>query len=250
MVTVIEDASAPSRRWAQHGLAVRAHWVTAPSRDDVRAALRELDEDGVLVCGTVATLNIVVDGLRRSDSLGTPIGFLPSIPASGSHTHEVNATLEFAERFALPQGIEATLAAEPVSLTLARNDIGGVLLGECIFERPKLAKFGAQTYHDDTMIADGLVRGLSVRPEYGEALRLRASITPASGRKRSTTSYGRAVQTASDPVPMWVDGRDMGEVTGRTWYVDDREHWLLRGARREAPTGPERRGFFGRMRRR
>lgn len=235
MVTVIEDAGSAIDNWSDHGLEVTARWEQDPTRDQVRDALRDLPERGVLVSGSAATLNIVVDGLRRAGSLDTPVAFVPGVPGSGAPRPTVDATLDLTHRFALPSGIEATLAAEPVALPLARNDIGGVLLGECVFEQPRLARFGAQTYHDDQLITNGLIRGLSVLPQYGDELTLRAIVTPAGGRKRTTTTYGRAVQVACDPVRMWVDGRDLGEVEGRTWYVDDREHWYLRGASPEPP---------------
>lgn len=235
MVTVIEDAGSSVRSWSRYGLQVAARWTQDPTRDEVRAALQDVGPEGVLVSGTAATLNIVVDGLRRSGSLSTPVGFLPALPAKGAPEQLVNSTLDLAQRFGLSGEIEATLAAEPVRLALARNDIGGVLLIECLFQRPRLARFGAQTYHDDQLITDGPIRSLAVLPQYGEHLELRAIVTPTSGRKRTATTQGRAVQTACDPVRMWVDGRDSGEVEGRTWYVDEREHWYLRGARGEQP---------------
>ena len=249
MVTVIEDAGSSVRDWSQHGLRVTARWEQEPTRDEVRAALRTVSADGVLVAGTAATLNVVVDGLRRAGALQAPVGFLPAVPAKGVPAHIVNATFDLAERFALPGGVAATLAAGPVRLPLARNDIGGVLLGQCYFERSRLARFGAQTYHDDQLITDGPIRGLAVLPEYGAELTLRAIVTPPSGRKRTTTTFGRAIQVACDPVQMWVDGRNAGEVEGRTWYVDDREHWFLRGAQVE-PAAPatRRRPFWTRVR--
>ena len=250
MVTVIEDADSTVHNWSEHDLAVTARWQQEPTRDEVRAALRDLDADGVLVAGTAATLNIVVDGLRRSGALQTPVGFLPAVPAKRAAPHVVAATFDLAERFALPNGIEATLAAAPAELPLARNDVGGVLLGQCHFERARLARFGAQTYHDDQLITDGAIRGLAVYPGYGEELTIRAVVTPPSGRKRTTTTYGRAVQVACDPVRMWVDGRDAGEVEGRTWYVDERERWFLRGAQLAPSRGGDgeepRRSFWKR----
>lgn len=237
MVTVIEDAGSGVPSWSPHGLAVTARWEQEPTRDEVRAALRNLDEDGVLVAGTAATLNVVVDGLRRAGALATPVAFLPGVPAKHAPEPVVTATFNLSQQFTLPGSVEEALAAEPVALPLTRNDIGGVLLDQCHFERARLARFGAQTYHDDHLISDGPMRGLSILPEYDGDLTLRAIVTPASGRKRTTTTYGRAVQIACEPVRMWVDGRDGGEVAGRTWYVDDREEWLLRGARRGPQDG-------------
>lgn len=241
MVIVIEDAGSRVHDWSRHGLAV-ARWTAPPTRDEVRAALRDVGEDGVVVSGTAATLNIVVDGLRRSGALAAPVTYLPGVPTGRAAEPVVTATMDLAERFALPGDLEEAVTAAPVALPLARNDIGGVLLSQAHFELPRLARFGAQAYHDDQLVADGLIRSLSVLPQYGAELTLRAIVTPASGRKRTTTTYGRAVQVACDPVRMWVDGRDTGDVEGRTWYVDDREHWLLRGARLDQTPQPARPG--------
>lgn len=245
MVTVIEDADAP-RDWSAHGLTLATRWAQPPTRDEVRDAVRTVDADGVLVSGSAAALNAVVDGLRRRGALDTPVGFLPVVPAKGRLTPAQTATHELVARLGLPTELDAVLAAEPVELMLARNDMGAVLLGEAHLEHPKLDKYGAQAYHDDQLVANGEIRGISVIPAYRDGMTLQATVTPASGRQRTTTTYGRALQIACDPAPMTVDGRDFGVIESRTWYVDDREHWLLRGARpHDLPAPSERQiGFW------
>lgn len=241
MHTVIEDEYAAPYDWAAQGLRVDARWSGEPTRDEVRSALRDIGSDGVVVSGTAATLNLVVEGLRRTAQVTeVPVAFVPGRPPTTRGANLVQtATLDLADLVTVDRGaaddLARLLSAEASPLPLVRNDIGGVLLVEAVHapertSRLRAPSFGAQAYHDDALIADGPVRSISVRPDYTTENSLVASVTPTSGRKKIARTTGRAVQIACDPTPMWVDGRDLGEVEGRTWYVDDREHWLLRGA--------------------
>jgi hypothetical protein len=246
MLTVVEDASAVETGWARRRVA-HTRWTGEPTRDELRAMVKAVDDDGLVVCGTAATLNLVVEALRRAGRVSdTPVTFLPGRPPGRGGVE----TYELTELLALPADVDAALSADPVELPLARNDIGGVLLLEAGLAPASGKSFGAQAYHDDLLIADGPVARFDIRVDYSADDVLRATVTPPSGRKRLAGSTGRAVQIACHPARMSVDGRDLGEVEGRTWYLDDREHWLLRGAQRPAAALPEagpRRGWLSRL---
>ncbi|WP_153504435.1 hypothetical protein [Cumulibacter manganitolerans] len=231
MLTVVEDPfAAPSRRSGETRV---IRWTAAPGRDEVRAAVKAAGDEGLAVSGSLASLSLLVEGLRRAGALpGTPVAFLPG-PSADAATHDL------ADLLALPRTLDEALASAPTELPLARNDIGGVLLHEASFIPAAGRTFGVQAYHDDERIADGTVRRIDVRIDYAAQARLLATVTPPSGRRRTSTTAGRAVQLATDPVAMVVDGRAPEEVDGRTWYVDDREHWLLRGAVRPALREPD-----------
>lgn len=227
MLTLVEDATATAVGWSELAPVRRVRWDTAPTRDHLRALAKEADADGLVVSGSAATLSMVVEALKRAGRVSeTPVGFLPGT----STGRAAEATLDLVELLSLPASAEQVLAADPVTLPLARNDIGGVLLVEATFEAERGRGFGAQAYHDDQLIADGVIGRIDVRVDYGASDVLRATVRPTSARKRSTSSAGRAVQIACDEVAMTVDGRAAAIVEGRTWYLDDRESWLLRGA--------------------
>lgn len=245
MPIVIEDASAGPHDWAARGLTIAARWSGPPARDDVRSALREVPDDGLLVCGGIATLSIVLDGLRRAGRVAeTPVAFIAGDRPSP-------ATLDLVESLSLPTDPDIALGSAPAELLLARTEIGGVLLAEAVLTPLTGRGFGAQAYHDDELIADGVIGSLSVRPDYSPGGELRATVVPVSGRKRSVGSSGRAVQVACDPVSCVVDDRAAEQIEGRTWYVDEREHWLLRGAlpalRAAAAPLPAHSGLWARL---
>jgi len=239
MLTVIEDAHATRHDWAGLGLSVAARWDSLPDRAQARSVLREIGDEGVLISGSAATLSVVVEGLRRIGSItDVPIAFIAGDPPRSRRDPELlqSATLDLVETLALPRTAPEALRAPIAELPLVRNDIGGVMLVEAVMRRERAGLrrpgFGAQAYHDDQLIADGSVGAISVRPDYSPGGELIATVTPTSGRRRTSTTLGRAVQISCDSVPMCIDGRPPQEVDGRTWYVDDREHWLLRGATR------------------
>ncbi|GAB3307638.1 hypothetical protein EK0264_07025 [Epidermidibacterium keratini] len=234
--TVIVDRYDAGHPWAHYGLQVATRWDDEPTRDDVREALRAVSDDGVLVSGSPATLNAVVDGLQRlGKTAQTPVAFLNGRGYDADRYATIgDATARFVNHLGLPQTLEALLQTDAMQLPLARNDIGGVLLIEARCERAKLRPFGMQAYHDDTLVADGTILGLTVTPDYALDDELIAKVTPAR-RGAIVTSVGRAVQLASDDVPLHLDGRAMGQISKRTWYVDDRAHWLLRATRRPDP---------------
>lgn len=243
---VIADRYDAGHPWAHYGLQVTIRWDDEPTRDDVRQALRDLGDDGVLVSGSPAALNVVVEGLHRlGQTERTPVAFLNGRGYDADRYATIgDATARFVDDLGLPQTLEALLETDAMPLPLARNDIGGVLLVEARCEREKFRPFGMQAYHDDALIADGRILGLTVAPDYAVDDELVAKVTPAR-RGAIVTSVGRAVQVASDDVPLHLDGRAMGEISKRTWYVDDRARWLLRATRRpqpqpapEEPSGP------------
>ena len=195
-----------------------------PDRQQVRADLRDVDGSGVVAVGGLDLLHHVVEGLYR-------LGRVADVPVTfvGTDRDSTRLLTHVLSDSAVRVGTwDEIAAARPVELMLARNDIGGIMLCEAEFARRKFQKFGMQAYHDDVLIADGWIRSLAVRPSYDGEVTLRASVTPR-WRGPIAVTYGRAVQAAGDEVPMLVDGVDYGTVTGRTWYVDDRVSWQLRG---------------------
>lgn len=247
MLTLVEDSTATAAGWSDLAPVRPVRWDDTPGRDELRALVKGVDDDGIVVSGSAASLSTVIEALKRAGRVSdTPVGFLAGT-AKDDATAE--ATLDLVELLSLPTSAEQVLAADPVGLPLARNDIGGVMLVEATFGPGRGRGFGAQAYHDDQLIADGIIGRIDVRVDYRASDLLLATVTPTSGRKRSTRSAGRAVQIACDEVPMSVDGRPAAKVDGRTWYLDDRERWLLRGARTPttAPTTPPTGGWWSRL---
>ena len=251
MPLVIADETADSAVWA--GLVTEVtHWSGTPDRDEIRRAVRAAGDDGLAVHGSLQTLHRVIEGLHRAGRVGeVPVGFV----AGAKSDEETAMFCRLLGLDASPDAPGNALSEIPVRLPLARDDVGGVLLhsGE-LTRTPTLKPFGAQAFHDDAMIANGKIGALRVVPDYGNSeLGVRASVVPP-GRGSTKRSLGRAVQIACDEVHVEIDGIVLDKtVTKRTWYVDDRAHWLLRGATIPLPykpqiPGPDRNPF--RLRRR
>ncbi|PRZ42570.1 hypothetical protein CLV47_105192 [Antricoccus suffuscus] len=251
MPLVIADETADSAVWA--GLVTEVtHWSGTPQRDEVRRTVRAAGDDGIAVHGSLQTLHRVIEGLHRSGRASeVPVAFV-----AGANSDEETAMFcRLLDLDTGPDAVSHALGDPPVRLALARDDIGGVLLhsGE-LTRTPTLKPFGAQAFHDDAMIANGKIGALRVVPDYGNSgLGVRASVVPP-GRGSTKRTLGRAVQIACDEVHVEIDGIDLDKtLTKRTWYVDDRAHWLLRGATIPLPyepqiPGPDRNPF--RLRRR
>lgn len=251
MPLVIADETADSAVWA--GLVTEVtHWSGTPDRDEIRSAIRAAGNDGLAVHGSLQTLHRVVEGLHRSGRADEiPIGFV----AGAKCDEETSMFCRLLGLDTSPDAVSRSLTDPPVRLALTRDDIGGVLLqsGE-LTRTPTLKPFGAQVFHDDAMIANGKIGALRVVPDYGNSdLGVRASVVPP-GRGSTKRTLGRAVQVACDEVHVEIDGIALEKtITKRTWYVDDRAHWLLRGATIPLPyepqvPGPDRNPF--RLRRR
>ena len=235
MPLVITDQTAGPVSWSDFDVANIVHWTGRPARDEIRQTLRAAGTQGIVVNGSLPTLHIVVEGLHRSGRAEeVPVGFVPG-PGSDEET------AMFCQLLGLDGDIQTALDGDPVKLSLVRDDIGGVLLhsGE-ITRTPSLKPFGVQAFNDDAMIANGKVGAIRVVPDYGNTeLGVRASVVPP-GRGSTKRTLGRAVQIACDEIHVELDGVELETtLTKRTWYVDDRVHWLLRGATIPLPYEPE-----------
>lgn len=222
MLVVIAGPAADERLWDQHAADI-VHWPVSPPRDLVRSTLRSPSE--VIVHGSLADLHRVVGGLHR-------LGRVSEVPVSFVSAGDDEETAMFCQLLALDATIATAINGDIVRLPLVRDDLGGVLLhaGE-LTRTPSLKPFGAQVFHDDARIADGRIGAIRVVPDYGNTtLGVRASIVPA-GRGSTRRSLGRSVQVACDEVFAEVDSIPLEQpLVKRTWYVDDRVHWQVRGA--------------------
>jgi hypothetical protein len=124
-------------------------------------------------------------------------------------------------------------SGEPRSLSLVRDDHGGVLLHHGRIEaagdgrRSLSRRLGLQAHHDDIKVADGEVTRIDVRPDWGAVDTIGVTVMLQPLRPTQRTS-GRALQVASDPARIVRDGVPYPrEVSRWTWYADDRVRWRL-----------------------
>jgi hypothetical protein len=203
----------PARQFDLRGLAPGQ----GPSKRHVASVVDGVDE--VVVQGPVQALAAVLTRLWRTERLpAVPVGWEPADDA---------ASRGLARALDVGTGVER-------ELPLVRDDHGGVLLaagrvtalGE---QRTVLSRrFGAQAYADGTLVANGPVTRIDVRPDWTAVDRITVAVVTLPLRPvRRTTS--RAVQLASEPVQVLRDGVPFDrEVTKWTWYADDRVRWRLR----------------------
>jgi hypothetical protein len=203
----------PARQFDLRGLAPGQ----GPSKRHVASVVDGVDE--VVVQGPVQALAAVLTRLWRTERLpAVPVGWEPADDA---------ASRGLARALDLGSGAER-------ELPLVRDDHGGVLLaagrvtalGE---QRTVLSRrFGAQAYADGTLVANGPVTRIDVRPDWTAVDRITVAVVtlPLRPVRRATS---RAVQLASEPVQVLRDGVPFDrEVTKWTWYADDRVRWRLR----------------------
>ncbi len=203
----------PARQFDLRGLAPGQ----GPSRRHVASVVDGVDE--VVVQGPVQALAAVLTRLWRTDRLpAVPVGWEPADDAASR---------------GLARALDLGTGAER-ELPLVRDDHGGVLLaagrvtalGE---QRTVLSRrFGAQAYADGTLVANGPVTRIDVRPDWTAVDRITVAVVtlPLRPVRRATS---RALQLASEPVQVLRDGVPFDrEVTRWTWYADDRVRWRLR----------------------
>ena len=203
----------PARQFDLRGLAAGQ----GPSKRHVASVVDGVDE--VVVQGPVQALAAVLNRLWRTERLpAVPVGWEPADDA---------ASRGLARTLDLGSGAER-------ELPLVRDDHGGVLLaagrvtalGE---QRTVLSRrFGAQAYADATLVANGPVTRIDVRPDWTAVDRISVAVVTLPLRPVRRTT-GRALQIASEPVQVLRDGVPFDrEVTKWTWYADDRVRWRLR----------------------
>jgi hypothetical protein len=187
----------------------------APRPADVAAAGTA---DSVRVRGPVSGLAAVLTVLLKADrSAEVPVAWEPSADPA-------------ATALAADLGIGT---GEPRSLTLVRDDHGGVLLHHGRVEaagsgRPTLSRrIGLQAHHDDLKIADGEITRIDVRPAWDAVDTIGVTVMTLPLRPTRQTS-GRALQIASDPARIVRDGVPFPRPVSRwTWYADERVRWRL-----------------------
>jgi len=203
--------------------------VTA-ERADLDTALDALDGRRLVVSADVTGLNALVLRLvRREQVTDVPVGWVADVDRN---SRELSARLGLPPRPTLAADIAT--GDEVREVRLVRDDHGGLLL-----HRGRLSAwagnpaFGAQSYHDDAVAADGAVRRIEVRPDYDVDCGLVTDVVTTRRLRRTTTSTGRCLQTACDEALSTVDGVAFPRpVTKWTWYADPRQHWLLRAPAR------------------
>lgn len=181
----------------------------------------------VLTCGVPGLNAVVLRLVRRQEVERVPIGWIADPD---------RAARDLNRRLGLParptEAARLARSGTPTPLPLVRDDHGGVLL-----HRGRLgtvggaATFGAQSYHDDALVAHGRVRSIDVRPTHRQPPQVVVDVIRSPVLRRRTTSTGRSIQTASDEAQSTVDGvAHPRPVTRWTWYADPRQYWLLRTA--------------------
>jgi hypothetical protein len=187
----------------------------APRAADVEAARTA---DSVRVRGPVGGLAAVLTVLLKADrSAGVPVAWEPSADKA-------------ATTLAADLGIGT---GEQRSLTLVRDDHGGVLLHHGRVEaagsgrRALSRRLGLQAHHDEIKIADGEITRIDVRPAWDAVDTIGVTVMTLPLRPTRRTS-GRALQIASDPARIVRDGVPYPRPVSRwTWYADERVRWLL-----------------------
>jgi hypothetical protein len=171
----------------------------APRRSDVAAAV---EAGSVRVRGPVPALAAVLTTLLKADrSALVPVAWEP--------------------------------AGDKASLTLVRDDHGGVLLHHGRIEaagngrRSLSRRLGCQAHHDDIKVADGEITRIDVRPDWRAVDTISVTVMTLPLRPTRQTS-GRALQVASDPARVVRDGVPYLRPVDRwTWYADERVRWRL-----------------------
>jgi hypothetical protein len=188
----------------------------APEKDDVAVVA---DAGSVVVRGPVPALAGVLTALLRAARTA-------DVPVSWEPTDDTASTA-LARALGIGTG-------EQRSLTLVRDDHGGVLLHHGRLEpwtddprRGLGRRLGLQAYHDARKVADGPITRLDVRPEWTAVDTIGVSVMTIPLRPVRRTK-GRALQVASDPALVTRDGVPFPRpVTRWTWYADDRVRWCL-----------------------
>ncbi|MGI8530006.1 MAG: hypothetical protein ACR2KO_11065 [Geodermatophilaceae bacterium] len=194
-------------------------------RDDIDRTLDAHAGRPLVLSADIAGLSAILQRLVRRDQVTeVPVGWVADTD---------KASRELSSRLGLPPrptlAADVATADEVRNVRLVRDDHGGLLL-----HRGRLsgwagaAMFGAQTYHDDELVADGTVRRIDVRPDYGVDCGVVAEVA-AGLLRRTTRSTGRSVQTSCGEALSTVDGvLHPRPVRKWTWYADPRQYWLLR----------------------
>ena len=187
----------------------------APRAADVEAARTA---DSLRVRGPVSGLAAVLTVLLKADrSAAVPVAWEPSAdPASAALANDL--------------GIGT---GDRRSLTLVRDDHGGVLLHHGRVEAPGTGRrtlsrrIGLQAHHDEIKVADGEITRIDVRPAWDAVDTIGVTVMTLPLRPTRRTS-GRALQIASDPARIVRDGVPYPRPVDRwTWYADERVRWLL-----------------------
>jgi hypothetical protein len=174
--------------------------------------------DSLLVRGPVTALAGVLGALLTGDRTA-------EVPVSWEPTDDDSAR-GLARDLGLGSG-------EPRSLTLVRDDHGGVLLQHGRLEaagggrRSLSRRLGMQAYHDDVKVADGEVTRVDVRPDWRAVDTIGVTVMTLPLRPTLRTK-GRALQVASEPARVLRDGVPYPrDVVRWTWYADERVRWRL-----------------------
>lgn len=115
-------------------------------------------------------------------------------PADAGNT-DSSAGFVIPDRRTLAAAARVALSGRPVLRGLIRDDHGGVLLGEATLTPWEGRTVGMRAYVEDTPVADGLVRELSVRPEASSATPSTDPIDPSTPADRADPA-----EFAADPI--------------------------------------------------
>ncbi|MBA2414486.1 MAG: hypothetical protein H0V64_01010 [Geodermatophilaceae bacterium] len=199
--------------------------LVGTDKTELDEALDALDGRRLVLSAGVVGLNAVLLRLiRREEVADIPVGWVADVDRA---SRELSGWLGLPPRPTL--AADLAIGAEVRNVRLVRDDHGGLLL-----HRGRLsgwagaAAFGAQSYHDNTLVADGTLRRIDVRPDYDVDCGVTVDVVTARRLRRATHSTGRSIQTACDEALSTVDGVPFPRPVRRwTWYADPRQHWLL-----------------------
>lgn len=203
-------------RWPGPAAGVRTVAVPSrPGREELARVLAGLDGRRLVVCGTDADLAAVVLRLLRTESLATPVGYVPSSAAS------VVAD-RWAMRTSPAAAVAVALYGQPDPVPLLRDESGGVLVGLGVI-RP----VQGVAYCDDQVVLRGQASRLEVTPDPQRGLLVRV-VRRRLLRRRVRIAAGRAVQLGCAPTEVRRDGVASPTPERWTWYRHTEDLRLVR----------------------
>lgn len=190
-----------------------------PERAELNAALDRLDGDRLLIAADDAGLGAVIRRLLRRDQLDSvDIGLLPVGPSA--------VRARFGLPAELPSAAAVALTGRPSPQGLVRDDHGGVTLHTALVLPESGPTLGMRSYVDESELAGGDVRQLTVTPQLSS---VSAKVALPRRFRAHRSLAGRAVTVSCDPARIIIDGVEHGHLQTRcTWWFEP-DRWRVIG---------------------